>query len=223
MANHRRTSEPRLASLRAALKAAKPTDDLTLDALTVIWGSSKGQFTKIRDACLNFPAHKTGPHGVLIYPARPALQALIALETKDDKAAETLAKRQNAMLGSARRAAGRNAKPAQVVVPIEQLTKAFRLSAEIEQRERDQGEYVRSDDVARVLGNAFSIISGKLSTLETLVDPDGTMPLPLREMISQAGKDVLLQAHAAVKHMLAGDVRRNPPRARKAQRSARQP
>lgn len=219
--NRRHASTPRLSSLRAALKAAQPDDDVTLPVLTEIWGSSKGQFVKIRDQCMNFPPHKTGPHGVLIYPARAALEALIAFDTKDDVAAEALARRQTALLGVARKAGSRKGRATESFIPIDQLAKAARLAAEIEQRERDQGEFIAKIDVERVIGNVFSIISGRLSSLETMVDPSSSLPLPQRHLINKAGRDVLLQVNAEVKDMLAGNVRRKSPRARKTPGRAR--
>jgi hypothetical protein len=188
--NRRQQSGPRLTGLKSAHRRAKDEDEITLDTMASLWGCSKGQMVKIRDAIIGFPAHRTGPKGILLYPARLALKSLIDEETKDDREAAALLARQAKMLG---RKHVPNARPA-LNISISEMAQLARMSAEIEEREREQGLYVPVQP-----------------------DPNGKLPAAVRAAIDAGGRDVLLKIHAEMKHMLAGDAparRRNAETAR---------
>lgn len=212
------TNRNRRADIKAALKKAKPDDVLDLETIAIIWGTAKSRFVTVRDTMADFPQPMAGQGNKYIYPARKALQSMLDHETRHDEAAKAREARTNAILGKTGRRkgdddAGRHS--------VNELATLSRLSAEIEEREREQGEYLPVAEVAAIAGDVFSEISEFMAALPNKMDPNGLLPPELRTMIGAQGKEALLQLHRKMKQVLSPDAK--PRSSRTAPRRSRKP
>lgn len=208
----------RRADIKRALKAAKTGDVLELEALAIIWGTAKSRFVTVRNTIVDFPQPMPGQGNKYVYPAQKALQSMLDHETRHDDAAKAREARTNAILGNTRKRGGDEDAGKH---SVNELATLSRLSAEIEEREREQGEYVAVAEVAAVMGDVFSEISEFMAALPNKMDPNGLLPPELRTMIGAQGKEALLQFHRKMKQMLDPDAkprssRTAPRRSRKA-------
>lgn len=197
----------RLNDLRAALKRAKPNDLLSLEDVALLWGTSKSRFVTVRDQMATFPTSIPAPKDMglapraYVYPARAAIEAMIAHATRHEDIDRAKAARTAAILGERR--AGGDETPLHRVNELQTLN---RMAAEIEERERAQGEYVPRADVAAVAGEVFSEISEFFGILSNKLDPHGELAAELRARIDALGREALLRFHARMKDMLEPDA-----------------
>lgn len=197
----------RLNDLRAALKRVKADDWLSLDEIALIWGTQKSTFVTTRKHMPDFPQPERAPKNMgldpkaYVYPARAALEAMLAYATRHDNLDRAKAERTAVLLGQ-RRSTG-EAPPLHKVSELQMLN---RMAAEIEARERAQGAYVASADVAAVAGEVFSEISEFFSGLSNKIDPHGELAPDLRMRIDDLAREALLRFHARMKDMLETDA-----------------
>lgn len=208
----------RRADIKAALKRAKPDDVLELEALAIIWGTTKPRFVTVRNTMADFPQPMPGQGNKYIYPARVALQSMLDHETRHDADAKARAARTDAILG---RTGKRAVSDDSARHSVSELATLSRMAAEIEEREREQGEYLAVAEVAAVAGEVFSEISEFMASLPNKMDPNGLLPPELRVMIGSQAKEALLQLHRKMKQVLSPDAkprtsRTAPRRTRKA-------
>lgn len=192
----------------AALKRTKPKDEITLEGLATLSGVSKQRFVNnLRDVekLFDMPPYRVGPRGIHIFPARKAIQTLLAYEKRNDAAEARVQERTARILGRGARKRKR-ADADELLIGISDLATLSRVMAETEQRERDQGLFIPVADVAAMAGRVFSILSGFLSDLDTNVDPNGLLPDPVRALIREGGRNASLAIHAEMKDMLSGDA-----------------
>lgn len=197
----------RLNDLRVALKRAKPNDLLSLDDVALLWGTSKSRFVTQREQMANFPAPAPAPKEMglapraYVYPARAAIEAMIAYANRHEDLDKAKAARTAAMLGQRR-----GAIDAAPLHNVNELQTVNRLAAEIEERERTQGLYIPVADVAAVAGELFSELSEFVSELANRIDPHGALPPGVRLLIADQGKEALLLIHRRLKDMLRADA-----------------
>ncbi len=190
--------------IAAALKRAKPGDHLTLQDIALVWGVTKQRFVTVRNQMADFPDPLPGQGNVYIYPAKQALEAMLAHETRHDDAARARQKRTALILGHVAR--GRAAEDIGAYTPNDLSTLA-RLAADTEQRERDQGLYVPVAEVAALAGEIFGEISEFMGGLANMVDPHGLLPPSTRAQIDSGGSEALLGLHRRMKDMLSPDAK----------------
>lgn len=211
----------RIQRLRAAQKRAKADDMMTLTELQHLWGSSKGAFVNTRNKMAEFPEPQQGNANQLIYPAAPAIKAMLEHETREDAAEQERRERAMAIMGGQTK--GRKKKD-EVYLPPSELLKYSRLQAEIEERERNQGAYIPISDVSGTAARIYAIISDHLGQLETRVDPNGLLPSETRVKLGELGRSAQLAIHKELSDMLGSDVddhASRPPQRRKAPRRPR--
>lgn len=194
--------------LEDALKRAKPRDRLTLEQVSLLWGVTKQRFVTVKNAMAAFPGVADTVGNLHYFPARAAIKAMLAHEKRFDQMASDRAARADAILGKSRGLAGAGS----TFSPTELATMS-RLAAEIEERERAQGEYVPVAEVAAIAGEVFSIISDFCSRLSNEIDPHGRLPPDTRRLIDEGSHRSLLQCHTELKDMLSPDAKRRDPRA----------
>lgn len=194
----------RRADLKSALRRAKPADNLTLEALAIIWGTTKSRFVSVRNTMPDFPQPMAGQGNGYIYPAAKALKAMLAHETRHDDAAKARAARTNAILGRS----GRKGDAADVGAHTpSELATLSRMAAEAEQRERDQGMYVPVAEQAAIAGDVFSEISEFMRGLSNKLDPHGLLPPETRTLVDTLGDELLLRIHRKMKDVLSPDAK----------------
>lgn len=197
----------RLKDLRAALKRAKADDLLSTEELALKWGTSKARFVTVMKDMAGMPEPQRAPRDVgyrantLVYPAGAALEAMIAYLCRHEAGAKAKAARTAALLGR-----GNRASPDVPLHSVTELATMNRMMSEIEERERAQGEYIPKADVAVTIGNVFSELSDFCSALAGKVDPHGELNASLRAAMDKQAKDLLLQLHRKLKHLLAPDA-----------------
>lgn len=197
----------RLNDLRAALKRVKPNELFSLDDVALLWGTSKSRFVTVRDQMATFPAPQPAPKEMglapkaYVYPARAAIEAMLAHATRHEDIDRAKAERTAAMLGQ-RRVEG-DAAP---LHNVNELQTVNRLAAEIEERERAQGLYIPVAEVAAVAGELFSELSEFVSELANRIDPHGSLAPDVRLLIADQGKEALLLLHRRLKDMLRADA-----------------
>ncbi len=217
----RGTNLERVKALQAGLKRAKADDKLSFTELTLLWGVSKGAFTNVRQKMLGFPSPEPGPGNSVLYPAREALSVMLEYETRADEAERERQQRAAAIMGLNRKG-GRRPKD-EVYLPPSELLKLSRLRAEIEERERNQGEYVHRAEVRATAARIYAILSEHLGQLEARVDPNGLLTAELRAKAGEQGRKALLAIHAELSDMLGADVDHGPGRTQGARKSAGRP
>lgn len=203
------------------MKKAGPDDRLSLSELAMIWGVSKGAFVNLREKMADFPDSIEGPRNSLIYPASGALKAMLEYETRADEA-ELERQRRAAQIMGMDRGRGRR-KRQEIFLPPGEMLKLSRLRAEIEQREREQGEYVHRDKVRGVAARIYGVLNDHLSQLETRVDPNGLLPTEVRAKIGEDGRAALLAIHADLSDTLGVDADDRPSRAARPRKQAPRP
>lgn len=194
----------RRADLKAALRRVKPDDFLELEHVALLWGTTKQRFVTVRNGMADFPDPLPGQGNKYIYPARKAITAMLAYETRHDDAAKVRAARTNAILG---RGGSRKGGDEAASHTVNELATLARMRAEIEEQEREQGFYVPVAEVAAVAGEVFEAISEFMGTLANKMDPHGLWPAELRAQIEVQGADALLQLHRKMKNVLSPDAK----------------
>jgi len=198
-----KTDSKRLVDLEAALKALgrKKAPLISLDECAALWGVTKPRFVTKRKEMAGFPDMAERDGNAHLYPAREALKAMISFIQRHQTANAAKTKRLGQLIGT-------DQMSEQMVgnFSIAELAKANQLAAEIEQRMRDQGLYVRVDELQRVVGMVFSEVSETLSNLSNLVDPHGRLEPETRTLIDTNAHELLLRTHKNLKGMLSPDA-----------------
>lgn len=213
----------RRSDIAAALKKARKNDMLTLASLAVVWGVHKSRFVSVAQVIPNMP--DPVPQGAVHhYPAQAALRAMLAYETRNDNAVKAREQRTAAILGGTK--TDRAAAAAQPLIPPRDLATLARLAAEVEERERAQRLFIPSNEVERIAGEVFSLISEFVAEFSNAIDPNGLLDPALRAIVQKNADDALLRFHATMKpilvpHAVAGANRTkagrsSQPRARRA-------
>jgi hypothetical protein len=192
-----------------ALARSSPRAKLTLEAIAIIWGTTKQRFVTVRDQMAKFPQPQKGEGNEYVYSARLALKAMLAHEKRFDNAAAARAKTTALILGQGRR---ENEDDTLSRHTPSQLATLSRLRAEVEERERAQGLFVQRSEVAQVCGDVFAEISDFCSRLSNEVDPHGILEPAVRSKIDKGAHEALLRVHRIMKDMLSEDVRPAAPR-----------
>lgn len=193
--------------IKRALRRAKEGDRLKLEDLAAIWGVVKTRFVNVRGNMENTTGFPTPiPDGnIFLYPAKEALQAMWAYETRDDAIDKQRNKKLDRILGRGEKAKGKGGEI--FTLSIGEMAQASRLAAEIEEREREQGLFVPVADVAQAAGDVFSLFAEVLDDLDNRLDPNGILPADVRDRTRELGAELLLKVHAEMKDMLSGNAR----------------
>jgi hypothetical protein len=195
-----KSNAQRLIDLKAALKAAKKTDTVSLADCAALWGVTKPRFVNKRAEIANFPEGTPGKGNSLDYPAIAALKSMIAHLERHQRA-------QDARVSSQLKLLGRSA-DAQVLAQHtpQELVHINRLGADLEARERSQGLYTPVADQQQIAGEVFSELSEFCSTLSNQIDPHGKLAPEIRTTIDSKAREALLKLHAKLKGLLSGDA-----------------
>jgi hypothetical protein len=202
------TNLTRRRNVAAALKRAKPDDVLELTTLAQIWGTSKGRFVSVRnemEASTGFPQPRKGAGNEFVYPAKIALKSMLDFESRHETAARAKAERTAAILGQRGRRASQ-ADPVAMFRPND-LAVMAKMTADIENRERDQGMYAHVAEVALIAGDVFAEISEFFGTLANKLDPHGLLPPETRALIDGNGAEALLGLHKRMNEILSPDAK----------------
>ncbi|MBX9814067.1 MAG: hypothetical protein K2X76_05135 [Sphingomonas sp.] len=197
----------RVRDLRVALKRAKPDDLLSLADCAIAWGVEKSRFVSVRNQIADFPDPRPATKemglrpNAIVYPARAAIEAMLGYAMRGERSAAAKAARIDAILGRSRK----GEEPDALLSPND-LVKMNRLQAEIQERERDQRQYIPAAEVSAIAAEVFSELSDFLSTLANKVDPHGTLSAELRASIDEEASKALLSFHRRMKDMFAPDV-----------------
>lgn len=193
--------------LKRALKRVKDGDLLKLEDLAKIWGTVKTRFVNVKgniDATIGFPTPVQGENNSHLYPAKEALTAMLAFETRNDEIDQQRGRRIDRILGRGPQGKGRASQP--FTLSLSDMAQASRLAAEIEEREREQGLYVPASDVASTAAGIFDIFSEYLDDLDNRIDPNGLLPPETRTTLRTQGGELLLKVHSEMRDMLAGNA-----------------
>lgn len=201
------TNIKRIQDLEAALKRAKPKDTLRLDELALLWGVTKPRFVTVRNTMADYPAPQPGAGNEYVYPARKAINVMLAHERRHEKAAQARQDRANEIMGAGKR---KGSPEAAFWSPTEMAT-LNRLAADIEERERAQGLFVPIAEVQAIALTIFSEFSDLCSRMPNVVDPHGALPVATRQLIDKNAKQALVHIHGTLKHILAADVEPRDP------------
>ena len=187
--------------LQEELATATDGETITNTEMMNLWGVTKGRWSDLRNRMPDFPMPIVSG-GVQLYPRQTALERMWAWETRNDKTDKEKARRMAALLGVDDFSG--------VLPSMSEMQKASQLRAEIEARMIAQGQLVRRGDVASLLARVFELQSKRLSSLGTLIDPNGAYPQELRDAADAAGNSLLMAMHGELKHMLGGDAAAGP-------------
>jgi hypothetical protein len=197
----------RRADLKRAIKRAKPDDLLTLEGMASVWGVVKTRFVNVKNditMTIGFPAHQPGPNNTHLYPAKAALEKMLAYETRNDKMSAARQARQAQILGASRK--GNKASGASELHTPRELIDLNRIAADVEAREREQGLYIPAAEVSATTGEVFSELSDFCGNLANNVDPNGQLPPDVRERIDKGGAAALIKFHAQLKGLMNADA-----------------
>lgn len=180
--------------LARTLKRVKDGEEISLEQLALLWRVTKPRFVNVKAQIPDFPnpSSKDGTTGALNYPARKALETLIAWEHRDDRVEAEKVSRHRRLLG-----ASEDEEPPEdeVILPPSELLKYDQLSTSLQRREIEQGNLVRTADVSARAAEAFSILSGVCGSLANAADPNGLWDAEVRASVDLAGRDVLFRVH----------------------------
>ena len=170
-----------------------------------MWGTGKGAFTNLRHRVAGFPEAEEGPRGSNLYDAPKALKALLDYETRADAEEMARQKRAAEIIGIGSKP-GRKKKAPEIFLPPSEMLKLSRLRAEVEEREREQGQYIHRDKVRGTATRIYRTLNESLSMLEVRVDPNGLLSADLRMKVSELGRTALLAIHRELSDTLGLDV-----------------
>jgi hypothetical protein len=197
--------------LQAALKQfRKKGDTIALQDLATLWGVTKARFINLRAQIADFPEPVGKDGNALLYEAKPALEALLRYETRNDGVTAAKASKLAKILGATAGEADDSLLP-----PSEMLALA-RARAEIQKQLLEQGTLVLFADVQETMAGVFGFLSNIHSKLSDSVDPNGRLPGPVRATLDRLGNDLLLRIYKDLNDMLADDVDRDASRTAKA-------
>lgn len=198
----------RRSDLKAALKRAGTDDLLTLDACAVLWGVVKTRFVNVRndiEATIGWPQPQPGPRNSFLYPAKEAIEKMLAYEMRHDDLAADRQKRIDKILGRTRRVGSKSPSDG-YAMPVNEMATIHRLATEIEVRERNQRLYIPAAEVSATCGEVFAIFSEFCGDLDNRCDPNGELPAETRRRIRELGFDLQLRIHGEIKELLAADA-----------------
>lgn len=204
----------RIGRLEAAHKKARKGQKLSLTELAALFGVAKGTFVNTRNKIAAFPDPEQGSGNQILYPAKAAIKALLDYETRADDEELERQKQAAAIIGAAERPRGK--KKTDVFLPPSEMLKLSRLRAEIEERQRQQGEYVPISEMRNLAARIYGVLNDQLSQLELRVDPNGLLPAEVRLKVSELGRAAMLEIHRDMSDTLGVDVDDKPSRAQKA-------
>lgn len=198
-------NQARRADLARALKRVGADDKWTLTDLAQVWGTSKQRFITVKgqiEIALGFPPYEKSKRGNdHLFPAKAALETMLAYETRNDAASRDRDERRQRMLEGS----GRKADADTSAFPTNELIQINRLQNELEERERKQGQLVAASEVHRATGLIFSKISTFMSDLVSIIDPNGELPSDMSRRLDEKGREALLGLHADIKGLLSND------------------
>lgn len=206
-------SVKRRSALRAALASTAENETITIDEMMVLWGTSKGTFVNTRNLIPHFPDAKfVGDRGVIHYPRKEAIEALIAWEERDDTAMAQKSERLNKLLGISDQEA--------VATPsLSDMAKASALRAEADARMVQQRLLIPKAEVQRTAARVLEIVSRTLGHLDAIADPHGKLAPATRTNLKIVGEQAQLRVYGELKDMLAPNVEPDiPERASKARK-----
>ena len=193
-------SVKRRSALAAALASTADGETITIDEMMLLWGVSKGTFVNTRNLIPFFPeASFVGDRGVINYPRRESLEALIKWETRGDEGEKTKSARLRKMMGHS------DDDDAESIISMSDMAKASQLRAQIEERMVVQRELVSRADEQKTAARVFEILSRNLSRLGSVIDPNGREKPEVRARLDQNGSNLLLALHREMATAL-GDV-----------------
>ena len=212
------------AALTKAKRAKAKNPMLSNTELVHLYGVSKGAFTNVKNQISAFPDAEEGPRNTLLYPAVAAIEALIAYETREDEEEAARRKLANDIVGASGNR-GRRKKSPEIFLPPSEMMKYSRLQAEIEERERQQGEYIPVQEVRDLAAAIYGVVKEPLQQLELKVDPNGLLTAEQRAKISELGRTALLGIARQIEGALGIDAddhaSRSKTPARKAKRASK--
>ena len=201
-----KTETERLVDIKAALKAAKPKDETTLEELATVWGVTKPRFVTKKLEFVGFPDKIRVEKNVHIFKLIPCLKAMIAHIERHLSVSKSKTKRLAELTGIDHMQAEQHGN-----LSIAEIAKANQIGTELEQRALDQGLYVPILDVQRDVGQVFSLMSEFYSTAANRLDPHGRLLTPeMRAALEKNAHDSLLEMHSILKAWLSGDVDGTP-------------
>lgn len=187
--------------LEEARRTAAAGETITNTEMMNIWGVSKGRWTDIRNNIPDFPTPIVTGNKQL-YPRLASLDLMWAWETRGDQVAEVKKKRMAALLG---------VDEVDGSMPnLSDMAKASALRAEIETRMIAQGDLVPRAQVRRLSSQIGEFLSRRLSSLGSVLDPNGKWTPEARDAADKAGQEWLLRIYDEMKDMLAADAHAQP-------------
>jgi len=195
--------------LRRALRKVKPGDKWTLTEIAIVWGTTKQRFITVRKSIedeFGFPPHEKAKSGNdHLFEAKPALEAMLAYETRNDVVKKDRQQRLSRMVEGTKKPVAES-----FAMPARELLEVNRLAREVEEREIQQRELISFAEVQRTVGIAFSKISTFINELPSILDPNGELPAEITARLDAKARDALLSLHAEIKGLLTQDVERQP-------------
>jgi hypothetical protein len=202
-----KSSIARRADLQAALKQfRKKGETIALQDLATLWGVTKARFINLRAQITGFPEPVGKDGNALLYQAKPALEALLQYETRNDGVTARKASKIARILGATA------SEPDDDMLPPSEMLALARARAEIHKQLQEQGLLVLFADVQETMADVFGFLSNILNKLSDSVDPNGRLPGPVRGTLDALGNDLLLRTYKDLNDMLADDVDRDTSR-----------
>lgn len=196
-------------SLKIALEKADQHDLVGLDFLAGLWGVSKPRFVNVKrelEQHYDFPQFQQGPGNTHLYPAKAAIEVLLNWETRNDNHQRSKIDQSRRILGLTDDA---KAESALSIHSPQELLILSRLNADLRQQERDQGLWLRVEDVSSTTAEVFFMISEVLSDLDNQLDPNGFFEPTIRIKLKDLGHGLLNKVHDGLKVLLDADGQPN--------------
>lgn len=211
-------NKQRRGALSGALKRIKPEERLSLDDLAMLWGTAKTRFVNVKQQMIrdgfDFPPPEKGAKNANLYHGKPALEVMLAYETRNDQSAHQKDKAIKAILGQ------QQEQDSAGVLSISELAILNREAARAEERAREQGKHSLLSDQAAVAAEVFSMITDFFGDLDAQVDPNGQLDKEIRAKLRTLGHDAQIKLHDKMKELLSDEPRSPNQKRRKSSRRA---
>lgn len=195
----------RIPTLKAALAKYKAGEQESMRALAKLYGVAASRFTTlIKDRFEGFPEAERIDRADW-YPAREAIEAMIAYTVALKKGGRSTAgKRAAAIRGATSRkvaVAQEEDEGPEAMTPTEldrmasAMTRVFNLK-------KAMGEFVKRDEVKRSMRSAFSIFTHEVMAMPNLIDPNGQLPARDRQALEQKCREILTKVHGEMGTLL---------------------
>jgi hypothetical protein len=198
----------RLPALRAALETFVADERLPHQRLAELYGVTPARLTTlIHNRFEGFPPAERQGDKTNWFPARPAVESMIAYLTNSGKKKHEAAARAATVMGTANGAAAAAEAEDDDIPPLGpvELDRMASAATRIWRLAVEQKRYVPVAEVRQTVRGMFDIVKREVQSIEHAIDPNGELPPLHRARLAAHCRELLVKAHEKLERFLGDD------------------